>query len=239
MMKSLTWVVAGFFLLLSVTVAGAQCVGIAGTITLVGPVTGAPFTADFVHVFEPLNRDGSRSHQVAHGKVYRDSEGRARCEVNGKTGEPKFVIITDPVAGLKIAMNPEKQTAIVTHHPSSPFAPVQGTPATRAKTAADVQPQGTHTEEDLPSQVIEGFTVTGKRYVNTSESGETSTMENWYSPDLKFKLLSTVIGTSANISDKLINVRIGDPDQKVFQVPEGYTVTNKYCRGQVCNYDSE
>jgi hypothetical protein len=236
-MKSLTWLFFGVFLLLAVSVAGAQCPGSAGSITLFGPVTGAPFSADYVHLFESIEPDGSHRRQMARGSIYRDSEGRARCDVkNPRTGTFIMVIIRDPVAGLTIALSPDKQTAVVTHT-SQPFAPLQK-PATNA--GVDTQPQSnTSKEEELPSRVIEGFTVTGTRLVNTTSTGKTATMEDWYSPDLKIKLLATLDNTEINTSDKVINIHAGDPDGSVFKVPEGYTVKNKYCRGPNCTYDSE
>lgn len=239
-MKSRSWVLASLFLLFSVAVAGAQCLGISSAITLF-PVTGAPFTAEYVHTFDPINRDGTRNHQEAHGQIYRDSEGRSRCDArNLKTGALRFVLIRDPVAGLTIALHPEEQTAIVTHHtPAPPSSTTQQNPA--PKTTVTVQPSGnTHSEEDLPSQVIEGFAVTGKRYINTDAAGQTSTMEDWFSADLKYKLRSTWNSQSGgSTSDKVINIRRGDPDQSVFQVPDGFTVKNLYCREKICNYDSE
>jgi hypothetical protein len=124
----------------------------------------------------------------------------------------------------------------VTHH-SQPFAPLQKA-ATNA--GAETRPQGnTPRQEELPSRVIEGFTVTGTRLVNTTSTGQTATMEDWYSPDLKFKLFATLNNPAGNMSDKLINIHLGDPDGSVFKVPEGYTVRNLYCHGHVCNYESE
>jgi len=238
-MKSPFCTSAGLFLLLSVAIANAQCPGISSAITFF-PVSGAPFTAEYIHTFDPINRDGTRNHQEAHGQIYRDSEGRGRCDVrNLKTGAIRLVVIRDPVARLTISMNPEKQTATVTHHtPVSPDEPRQNK---AAKPAVEVHSlNSTHSEEELPSETIEGFMVTGKRYINTDLAGQTSTMEDWYSPDLKYNLRSAWNSQSGgSSSDKVINIRKGDPDPSVFQVPEGFTVKNLYCRGSVCNYDSE
>jgi hypothetical protein len=147
------------------------------------------------------------------------------------------VIISDYVAGLSIHMNLEEHAATVTHFPRN-SAPV--TPNTTTKVPNSVDPKGTHAEEDLPSKEIQGFMVTGKRYINTTAAGQTSTLEQWYSPDLKFMLLSTGDSPQAgNFKDEVVNIHRGEPDQSVFHVPEGFTVKNLYCRGKVCNYDSE
>jgi hypothetical protein len=231
-MKSLTWLFSGVFLLVSVSVAGAQCPGVQITYFR---VTSAPFSADYVQTSESVNRDGSRRYKETPGRIYRDSEGRARCEAkNPKTGGIRFAIIKDPVAGLFIVMHPEKLTATVTHDDR-----ISSQQNPRAKTDVNIRPaDNTHTEEELPGRVIEGFTVTGKRSINTTGEGQTSTAEQWYSPDLKFELLYTLNNTYGNIAEKVINIRAGDPDASVFQVPEGYTVNNRYCRGNVCNWDS-
>lgn len=243
MMKPLC-ICVGIFLFSSVSVAGAQvCFGIAGIINLQGPVTGAPFTADYVHVFEEFNADGiRRNHQEAHGKLYRDSDGRARCDIeNGTTGKTKFVIISDPVANVSIRMNLQQQTARVTHYPrsSSPFGPSAPPHNTETKDPVNVRPQVGHTEEDLGSKEIERFTATGKRYINTKADGHTSTDEDWYSPDLKFKLLLDHVSPSEHFRDQLNNISKGSPDPSVFQVPEGFTVRDLYCRGNSCGFDSQ
>jgi hypothetical protein len=241
MMKSLSLCV-GLFLFSSVSLAGAQvCPGLAGLINLVGPVTGAPFTADYVHAFEAVNADGSRNHQQAHGKLYRDSEGRARCDIeNGTTGKTRFVIISDPVANVSIRMNLQQQTARVTHYPrsSSPFAPSAPPQNTETKDPVNVLPQVAHTEEDLGSKEMERFTATGKRYINTATDGHTSTTEDWYSADLKFKLLTDADSPFGHLRDELNNISKGNPDPSVFQVPGGFTVRDLYCRENRCGFDS-
>ena len=67
-MKSWLWISGSLLLAFSVAVADAQCSGIAGSIALLRPVTGVPFSADYIHVFEPINRDGTRSRFKAHGQ---------------------------------------------------------------------------------------------------------------------------------------------------------------------------
>jgi hypothetical protein len=213
----------GLFLCFSMSVAGAQvCPGIAGLINLVGPVTGAPFTADYVHVFEAVDADTNRNHQEVHGKLYRDSDGRTRCDVeNGTTGKTRFLIVSDPVASVSIRMNLQQQTARLTHYPrsSSPFAPVAPPQNAESKDPASVRPQVAHTEEDLGSKEIERLMANGRRYVNT-EDGHTSTMEDWYSPDLKFKVLTDSDNPLGHLRDQLRKINKGNPDPSVFQVPE-------------------
>ncbi len=244
---------AALFVLFSISTSTARaqaCFGIAGAINLTAPVTGAPFTADYTHVFEPVNRDGSRNHQESRGKLFRDSEGRARCDMeNLKTGKTRYVIVTDPVANITIRMNLEQQTATVTHHPrSSTSIGPSRTPAPQdegknaeTKTPVNAPLKIVHSEADLGSREIEGLMAKGKHSSNTGD--QTSSTDEWYSPDLKFTLLyvsdSSDASSSSHMKDQLTNIRLGDPDPSVFKVPDGFAIKNLYCRGQVCNFDSE
>jgi hypothetical protein len=74
----------------------------------------------------------------------------------------------------------------------------------------------------------------GRRYVNTTEAGQTSIGEQWYSPDLKFQLIYTIQDpATGNVDDKIIDIHRGDPDPSVFQLPEGFTVKQVYPKGQL------
>jgi len=99
----------------------------------------------------------------------------------------------------------------------------------------------------LGTQEIEGFTVSGRKFSNTTGVGQvgndkliTSVLEDWFSNDLKITLLSKrddpQFGSTA---DKVINIHTGNPDLALFQMPEGYKVKNLYCRENACIYDSE
>jgi hypothetical protein len=238
-MKTLPTISACLLLFFTVSTASGQpCLSVAGgQITLLPAVTGAPFTADAVNEFNHVGRDGNRVQQESHGKLYRDSQGRGRCDIeNVKTGEIAWANISDPVAGLFIHLNLKEKTAIVTHHPQTPPPPTQKKETQPLKTdVMDVQ----HSEEDLGSQTIEGFRATGRRYSNTTTAGEHPVMDDWYSADLQITLLSTrKDDRSGSTVHKVVNIHAGDPDPAVFQVPEGYTVKNLYCRGVRCNYET-
>jgi hypothetical protein len=86
--------------------------------------------------------------------------------------------------------------------------------------------------EQLGTMVIEGITVTGTRQTNTTPAGLlgnsrpiVSSYERWFSSDLQLDLLTIMkhpqIGENTY---KLINIRLGDPDPLLFQVPAGYAV---------------
>ena len=100
--------------------------------------------------------------------------------------------------------------------------------------ASDTQAPGKlqSSHEDLGAMEIEGFTVTGTRFTNTIPAGAmgndqpmTTTNERWFSPDLKMDLLNkTESPESGKQVHKLVNIRLGDPDPLLFQVPADYTV---------------
>jgi hypothetical protein len=251
-MKLLPWISAGLFLLSFAAKASAQpgcAVAPAGVqVILQAPVTGAPFSADLFKESTVILRDGNRIHQESHGKIYRDAEGRARCEIEDAKGSITVIEIVDPPARLSIRLNPQQKTARVTHRPQSP--PPPATPLRQdiaAKPPAKRGPSVQHTEEALGNQEIEGFAATGKRYSNTTPAGQagnekpiTSVMEEWYSNDLKITLLTTRDDPrSGNAVIRVVNIHAGNPDAAVFQIPEGYAVKDVYCRAGLCAYDSE
>ena len=79
---------------------------------------------------------------------------------------------------------------------------------------------------------IEGFTVKGTRLTTTIGAGAmgndkpmTTTSERWFSEDLKMDLLTKSSNPeSGQHVRKLVNIRSGDPDPLLFQVPVDYTV---------------
>ena len=238
-MKSLLPISVVIVLFLSLTTANGQCPSPAGAqVVLPPPVTGAPFSADLVNEVTHMGRDGNRVQSETHGKVYRDAQGRGRCDMeNVKTKIITWANISDPVAGLFIHLDLAQKTAIVTHHSQTAQAPSPKPPA-EVKPPVKVDSSNV-SEEELGSQAIEGFRVTGKRYINTTETGQRTEWDDWYSPDLKATLLSTHTDERSNsLANKVVNIKAEDPDPAVFQVPEGYTVKDWYCRGSRCNYDS-
>jgi len=72
---------------------------------LTAPVTGAPYSADEVTTFTQTLADGTHIQREDKVTVYRDSQGRLRRET------PTEITITDPVAGVAYALDPNKLTA--------------------------------------------------------------------------------------------------------------------------------
>jgi hypothetical protein len=76
-------------------------------------IKGAPYFADVVIESTQELPDGNRILNRTTGRVYRDGEGRVRREENrahGQSGQGS-ITITDPVANVSVAMDPETKTA--------------------------------------------------------------------------------------------------------------------------------
>jgi hypothetical protein len=115
---------------------------------------------------------------------------------------------------------------------AEPGALLQSLRAIRAASGTQAPGKLQSSHEDLGAMEIEGYTVTGTRYTNTIPAGEmgndqpmTTTNERWFSQDLKMELLNkSESPESGKRVHKLVNIRLGDPDPLLFQVPADYTV---------------
>jgi len=227
-------------------------------------IPGQPFSADVIEETDRFLADGNHIHLETHGRTFRDSQGRTRNETEMGTFAPGVkpftrIMISDPVEGCTIMLNPEQKTATLfrfgKHNSAAPGLGVPAQPANNAakpgapaNTAAEpgaMQPLGIRagssaqaagnsqfSHEDLGAMEIEGFTATGRRYTHTIPAGAmgndkpmTTTNERWVSSDLKMELLSkSESPESGKNVRKLVNIRLGDPDPLLFQVPADYTV---------------
>lgn len=86
--------------------------------------------------------------------------------------------------------------------------------------------------ESLGKQMIEGVEAEGKRTVTTIPVGAIGNeraieivSESWYSPELQTTVMSKRSDpTSGETMFRLTNIRRGEPDASLFQVPSDYTV---------------
>jgi len=227
---------------------------------------GQPFSADVIEETDRLLADGNHIHRENHGRIFRDSQGRTRNETEIGSFGPGIkpfvhIMISDPVEGRFILLNPEQKTATVnqfgrrnsaapgvglpvqpannaaksnapTTGIADPGALLQSLRAMRAASGPQAPGKLQSSHEDLGAMEIEGYTVTGTRYTNTIPAGEmgndqpmTTTSERWFSSELKMDLLNkTESPESGKRVHKLVNIRLGDPDPLLFQVPADYTV---------------
>jgi hypothetical protein len=225
----------------------------------VAATKGQPFSADIVDETDQFLADGNHIHREMHGKVFRDSEGRTRTESDlglrvNVGGEPYVhITILDPVQHRNILLNPRLKEASV--QPTTGNLPASAPPPAPAKSDAPVlieslrvirQAQQTAStasvarpsREDLGTSTMEGFTVTGMRISHTIPAGErgndkpmTTTNETWFSRDLGVTLLTKSESPETGVhTHKLVNIRAGEPDPLLFQIPVDYTVKEQPLR---------
>jgi len=206
---------------------------------LIGPtVKGAPYTAEGSSETQQTLGDGTHIRRQESYTIYRDGEGRIRRE-NGNQ-----VWISDPVAGVSFVLDTRNQTA-------RKMTLSQG--ISTAKIVADAQtaklnkeaafkkvyftggPLGNAkdaTSESLGKQEMEGVEVAGTRTTISIAQGEIGNdrplqivNERWESPELHVTvLLKRTDPMAGDTTERLTNIRRGEPDPSLFQVPAGYTL---------------
>ncbi|MCI0441595.1 hypothetical protein L0152_00070 [bacterium] len=162
----------------------------------------------------------------------------------------KTIFIKDPVSGTHYILDSENQTAtkmkLENGEPGKGVrfdgpgnvededvfvAPVPG-PAFKHTMRYKNNPENTKTES-LGKQTMEGVDVEGSRRITTIPEGEIGnerpiemTTEKWYSPELKVYVMTKHTDPRfGETTYRLTNIRRGDPDPSLFQVPAGYKVT--------------
>jgi hypothetical protein len=213
------------------------------------PVLGAPYSATEVNESTQTLADGTTIHHENKAQVYRDGAGRTRREA-GNT-----IVIMDPVAKMRYNINLEHKTAmampmgfvktaggrggvgigigagdqIVTYNYNTGAA-ISGVFVNEAKAKKEMTRANS---EDLGPQTMEGVVANGMRTTRTIDTGEIGndrpiniTSERWYSQQLQTVMMTRQNDPrSGENTFKLTNVRLGEPDPGLFQVPAGYQVS--------------
>jgi len=206
-------------------------------------VTGAPMTAVITTTRDQTLSDGNTIHNENQTTVYRDSQGRVRREVEfelvtPQTGAKKgaMVVITDPVAGKRYMLNPQRKVA---HEmplgPPRAFNASAGSGAVMVgpgQVAGQVSDQANVTTEQLGTKTILGLQATGTRVTRTIPAGQIGNAkpisvvtERWESPDLQIPLNLThtdpMMGT---MTSTVTSINRSEPDASLFQVPSDYKI---------------
>jgi hypothetical protein len=219
-------------------------------------VKGAPYSADVINESLQVLQDGNRIMQKTTSRVYRDSEGRTRREVD-RPVVPE-ISINDPVAERSYTLNPNARTARENSFMPRVFGGTVNrsgeldalTVLLNGQVTSFVArggnggfilgaPNEQTTEEKLAPRIIEGLRVEGLRRTMTIPVGAIGnerpivvTSEEWTSPELNAVVLSESSDPRSGTSTyKLVNVKRGDPPASLFQVPADYTVTQAPGRG--------
>ena len=140
---------------------------------------------------------------------------------------------TTPIHGEVMAFPAEARLRMVAPDGIA-VAGVAGVPGTRAAFIGG-EPNANVKTESLPDQVIEGVKTRGTRISSTIEAGKigndrplTNVNERWYSDELQVEVMSKRSDPrSGEQTYRLINISRAEPGQYLFQVPSGYTVTER------------
>ncbi len=198
-------------------------------------VKGAPYTATATTDFTQVLADGNRIVHHQSGLVARDGQGRTRREETmGRMGPvamngSKMTFIHDPVAQTMSILNPDKLTVRVMKHDGMPGAVHMQMRKKMMQTMAQDGQEEIKTES-LGTQEIGGVKAQGKLVTRTIRAGAIGneqpiqiTVETWTSPDLQ-----TVVLQKRNDPRfgqtvfQLTDIKQGEPDASLFQVPADY-----------------
>jgi hypothetical protein len=206
-------------------------------------VTGAPYSAAVTNSKVQRLVDGSGAiNTVEHtttGQVARDSQGRTYEQTTiqggrlGGNGSKTLIFIADPVAGYSYVLNDTEKTAV-----RRPFhARTEGESTEGQKPR--LRDSANAVVSDLGQDNSTGLQAEGKSVTRTIPAGTignsapiVSTVQRWYSPDLKLVVKSVRNDPQSGQSTYVLsNIVKGDPDASLFQVPAGYKVTDAPSRG--------
>jgi hypothetical protein len=198
------------------------------------PVTNAPFTATVNTVWTGRAPDGSAHTRKNHRTVARDSAGRIFQERRRLTpdGDKQETAITEldfinPTSHEQIVCDPDGRVCEIYNY-GLMASTVENSPADGVSAAADVK------HEDLGHDTIAGLDTVGTRETTTIAPGTIGNdhaldvvTEFWYSPQLGFRLLlNRVDPRTGSANFRVSDIRLGEPDAKLFDPPSDYTVVD-------------
>ena len=214
------------------------------------PVKGAPYSAEAVTEVTQTLADGTHINRQETYKIYRDGEGRIRREsgdqawISDPVAGETYVLDTRQQTARKMPL----KAAIVSDKMRLDAAQadkikaegmagggmntvrVQGGIASGYTVRFDDGGEGQDKTESLGKQEMEGGEVEGTRNTSVIPQGQIGNdrplqlvHERWESSDLHVTILAK--HTDPMMGDRverLTNVRRGEPDPSLFQVPAGY-----------------
>jgi hypothetical protein len=212
-------------------------------------IKNAPYTASAVTERTQTLADGNRITNSSSVFMARDSQGRVRREDTLGEMEPlhvartKMVLISDPVSHTDYFLLPDAQTVTVVKRDEGAELVAKNlrrklevvTKERRTiEAAAEHRLEKADVKfEDLGTQDIEGVACQGKRETVTIPAGQLGnerpiviSTEIWSSPDLHGIVLKK--HTDPRVGEtvyRLTNIKLGEPDASLFQVPSGYKIT--------------
>jgi hypothetical protein len=201
------------------------------------PVTmkGAPYSAQVVTEITQTLADGTRVTHSTYARLYRDSEGRERCEETSDSF--KGIFISDPVEHAGYALDLDRRVATRTIGQEEVAKEMRGAvvrfvrdPLGLASETGSTGVTFWNPEKSLGTRMIEGIAAVGTRDSDTGPDGRIdNVIERWISPDLHIVLLMTAPDAPwGSITYKLTNIIRGEQPRALFQAPADYKVVSAY-----------
>jgi hypothetical protein len=204
------------------------------------PVVGLPFTADqSVHTVTHLANGTLITHQM-NGHVYRSAEGVERYDGDMPSTDPAhpdpttMVLIIDRTRHTSILLNSRLKTAVRQDLPPVATVTVNLLPLQIPPGQRQIKPENLVTT-DLGKQTVEFLDIVGKRVSGAIPAGKVGNdqplpviADVWYAPSLKLivkQIDKNPLGGERTF--ELTNIRSVLPDPQLFQIPDGYTVTDR------------
>jgi hypothetical protein len=214
-------------------------------------IAGAPYSGVAVTQSTTVFSDGNRIVRTNSTHYYRDGQGRTRVERTvgldsaGNASQSNLMVtITDPVAGeLYFFRSQNKIVEAIKLGPGVLAARSAVTSGADRQVSfalmgigmgigASLSTEASSSETSLGQKVVNGVTATGTRTVRTIPAGAlgnekpiTSTVEEWFSPDLDVPVQITQKSSiGGDVALNLTQLVRGEPDASLFGPPSGYTV---------------
>jgi hypothetical protein len=194
---------------------------------------GCPFSATVEVLRTKTLAGGTRIQTKAKSLVYRDSYGRVSYYNYQPVGlnepypdSPNLILIQDTVVGFSYFLLP--QSSHVAER-SALNPPAASSP--RSARLAQSQPEAKDSVEQLGTQDILGFVVTGRKITRTLPAGMehndqpiTIVSETWRSSELGLTFLrKTSDPLNGDDEVRVTSFEQSEPDPARFQLPAGYT----------------
>ncbi len=199
------------------------------------PVKGAPYSAQAVSEITQTLADGTRVTHSTYSRLYRDSEGRERCDETSDAF--KGIFISDPVEHAGYSLDLDKRVATRTIGPDEVAKEMRGAAIRFVQDPLGLAPETglsgvkyMNPLESLGTRMIEGILTVGTRTSVTAPDGKIDNVnERWISPDLHIALLMTASNPSwGPTTYKLTNIIRGEQPRALFEVPADYKVVSAY-----------
>jgi TonB family protein len=208
-------------------------------------VKNVPFSGEMVCESIPAPGYGSTRQSKSATMYYRDGAGRIRREVffeiDGKVIEHKIEVI-DHFGGQNFTLDPRNRTVKKSSSPIRSLAEIPYASQTlifqcgignSILISRDGYASPGVKIESLGARVIEGVEAEGTRFSLTIAVGKVNneepiviSYERWYSRELQLDVLikmSSTAGIVTKSTGRVINIKRGEPDAALFEIPPDYT----------------